>query len=132
MAVLNRVAAESKYRQWQSDLARWHCDVGFWRQEYQKALADLKRLEEALRAREKSLQVHAERLAAHEAFLAALEHGAEDLPDGGADEWGRYPPGQQEAARHSRQRDAHELIKRGHHTLMAYWSLLLETLGKAV
>jgi hypothetical protein len=123
---------KSEYRHWQSELAGWHCDVGYWRREYQKALADLKRLEAALREREKALQAYAEKLAVHEDFLAGLEHVAKDLPEGGADEWGTYSPGQQEAARHSRQRDAHEMIKRGHHTLLAYWSLLLETLGRPV
>jgi hypothetical protein len=132
MVVLNRVPGKSEYQHWRIELAAWTCDVGSWRQEWQKALDDLKRLESALREREQTLQAHAEKLAGHEDFLAGLEHEAKDLPDGGAEECGTQSPGQQEAARHSRQRDAHERIKRRHHALMAYWSLLLETLGRPV
>jgi hypothetical protein len=37
-----------------------------------------------------------------------------------------------EAARHARQRDAHERAKKHQHTVMARWSLLLRALGEAM
>jgi hypothetical protein len=131
MAALKDLQVQGDHRQRKTDLALWRCDVGFWRQEARKALADLRRLEAALREHERALEAHAEGLSTHEELLNAH---ADFLPESGGcddlDGWIAHASHQHQASKHVRERESHERIKRRHHTLMAYWSLLLDVLGQ--
>jgi hypothetical protein len=110
----------------------WWLEIAAWQQELQSALKDLSKLEAALKDHEKSLEIHAAAIRSyeqdvgeHEHALAAFEQGGSggelvDLAKAHGDE----------ISQHQRRRQAHERIKRHHHSMMAQWNLLLRAIGK--
>ena len=128
-------AMHSEHRHWGGDLAAWRDDIDLWQHEIEKALGDLEGLERALRGHAKALRDHAEQVRSHEEELREHEEALARYEQGGPGEerliaMARHH--QAEAARHARQRDAHERVKKHQHTVMDRWSLLLRALGEAM
>ena len=131
MTTVTDPQVHGEHRQRQTDVALWRCDVGFWRQEARKALADLKRLEAALLEHTRALEDHADKLATREEVLNAhAEFPADGDGQASAEGWILHVSHHHDATTHVRERDLHERIKRRHHTMMAYWSLLLDILDR--
>jgi hypothetical protein len=118
------------HRLWLSDLSLWQDDLREWRDELGRALDDLREAEAALRAHAQGLDQHgvamdqeAEGIRQHECGIALTERAGAGLTAG---------PHEAQAARHPQRRDAHERLKRYHHTLIARVSLLLKAIREPV
>jgi hypothetical protein len=133
MATVTHATMHHDHTQWLSENDMWRCDISAWQEEFRKAAADLKEIEATLKEHEKALQVHAaairlrgQELASHEHALAEYERGetgTELIPLAQAHD--------KEAAKHTQQHDAHERIKRHHHTVMAQVSMLHKAVAKS-
>jgi hypothetical protein len=119
-----------EHRQWLSDDALWRDELAIWQKEIDQALGGLTKLEEALREHGKGLQDHLETIAAEERKLRDHEHALADFERGGSgNELLLMARTHTETAdKHVQQRQAHERLKKQHHTVRAYWSLLLKVL----
>jgi hypothetical protein len=130
MLTMTQSAMSNERKQLQSEVALWRCEVGYLHQEYRKAVADLHRLEAALRQREQALDAYAKALGAHEQRLAEGEWG-EPAEEGGPAEGfaPEAPVGSHEILKHWRRREDHERVRNQHYAVLAYWSLLLQTVS---
>ncbi len=114
----------------QSEVSLWRCEVTYLHQEYQKAVADLHRLETALRQQEQALEAYESALAAHEQRLAGELAAALAVSEPGEMAEGPTPQaavGSHEILKHWRHREDHEQIKRQHYAVLAYLALLRQT-----
>ncbi len=115
---------------WKSELSQWRDDVALWKKEMYQAELQLKDLERALKAHREALDAHATSVQdrmlqtnKHESAIAAYEAGeaGEDLP-------AMAVAHEREVKSQDVQRQAHERIRRHHHSVMANWSLLLKAI----
>ena len=132
MLTATQAELSNERQQLQSEASLWRCEVAYLHQEYRKAVADLHRLETALRQQEQALEAYATLLAAHEQRLVGEEAEAPaEYEPGGMVE--RLTPhvsvGSHEILKHWRQREVHEQVKRQCYAVLAYWSLLLQTVA---
>jgi len=131
--MLATTPAENKTerKQLQSEVSLWRCEVGHLHEEYCKAMADLHRLEAALRQRAQALQTYAAALEDHEERLARAEWDEPTEPEAGAAEepTAQAPVGSHEILKHWRRREDHERVRNQHYAVLAYWSLLLQTVS---
>jgi hypothetical protein len=119
-----------EHREWLSDNSMWRDDLAIWQQEIDHALGDLRTLEDALREHRKVLQCHLDAIAAEELAANQHEHALAEFERGGPgdDLLQMAKPHQENADKHAQQWQAHERLKKGHHTVMAHWSLLHKAL----
>jgi hypothetical protein len=124
------VEMHGEHQQWLSDNSMWRDDLTLWQKEIDQALDGLSKLEEALREHGKGLQSHLEMIGAEEQELKAHEHALAEFERGGpGDQLLEMVKSHQEhAGKHGQQRQVHEELKKRHHTVMAYWSLLHKAL----
>ena len=106
----------------------WRDDIELWLKECQHVLVDLGRVREALQSHELAINAHFAAVQKHETaeqtheqLLAGSTPGSarENLAEMAAEH-------QVEASHHQLQREAHERIKKHHHTMIARCSLLLK------
>ena len=119
---------------WLSENNAWRVDICNWQEEQRHAETQLAEVEEALQEHKIVLQTHAaairarqEQLAGHEHALAACERGQI-----GPELATLTNSHDEEAAKHSQQREAHERIKRHHHGVIAQVNMLHKVLGKSM
>jgi len=132
-ATINDESMHHDHRQWESDVAMWRDDIGIWERGHQNALKELNRIAERLTEHNASLESHVDQLDSHEANTLQHEHTVsaecrdhtEPSPHSMSDH-------AKEAAQHQRLRDAHERMKKHHHTVMAHISMLKATLDSAI
>lgn len=132
MRAVTEAEMGNERKQLQSEVSLWRYQVNYWRQEYQKALADFRRVETALRQQQAALDDYATALAAHEQWLTGQEQEAlaDDEPAAAGDTFFREAPvHSHEILKHWRRREHHEQAKRQHSTVLAYWSLLHQTVA---
>jgi len=118
---------------WQTDVSLWKDELDLWRKELARASDDLRRAEQALEGLAQSLDRHTLQLLKEEQEVRRHERAiALDTEDG----YGQLipPPSNHtaEADRHRKARDAHERLKRYHHTTLARMSLLLKAIAEPV
>jgi hypothetical protein len=120
----------TEHRYWLSEDSLWQDDITLWQRDIDQALTDLKRLEDALREHRKRLQVRLDEIAAEQQAVNQHEHALAEFERGGPgdDLLRMVKPHQENADKHALKRQAHEQLKRRHHTVMAHWSLLLKAL----
>lgn len=115
---------------WKAEVSQWRDDIELWKNELTQAEAQLKDLELALKAHREALAAHEsaiqDREAAtnrHELAIAAWEAGetGEDLP-------AMAVAHEQEIKTQDLQRNAHDRIRRHHHSVMANWSLFMKAI----
>jgi hypothetical protein len=124
MATGSHADMHAEHRRWLDDEALWRDELAVWHKELEAALAGLKQTDAGLQDHRSGLEAHgedlrteAEALAGHETALAEFEHGS---VRGGGEELIRLAKAHRDAAaRHARRRNAHERLKRHHHTVMA-------------
>lgn len=112
-----------EHRQWESEHSMWSDDIEHWRGQYESAQSQMKTLEELVRR-------HGEQLDAHTQAIRRIQHSFEDhersmaaYQRDGSDAEGQEAMCAnhvQQAERQSQQREAHELLKKQHHTIMAH------------
>ncbi len=117
----------SDHRQWASEHSMWSDDLELWCSQYESALAEVKKLEDMMRQ-------HGEGLDAHSQIISRIQHSLEDHErsmaayqrdgSGAEGQEGMCANHAQQADRHNHQREAHERIKRNHHTMMAHLTML--------
>ena len=137
MTVKTKSAAQSHadHRHWQSDVACWQDDIQNWRTEHANALVQLQETLQRIKEHGECLENHAKSLMAleeglehHEKSLAAsLKDDAETVA---GDPLNTQHTKQAEL--HQHQQDAHERIKKHHHTAMAQVAILKAALEAAV
>ncbi len=90
----------------------------------------MRKLEEALREHRRTLQTHLEAITAEEQALKDHEYALAEYERGGPGDGllDMARTHQENASKHAQQRQAHERLKKQHHTVMAHWSLLLKAL----
>lgn len=132
MTAALHVEMHADHTHWNTELSLGEDDIGIWQMKIDKALGELDYLRSALQDQRKALEAHAdamrlhrEHLAKHEKALAEYEKGepVEELI-------AMAPDHQKEGAKHGQERNAHERIKKHHHTMIAQFSLLLKALAK--
>jgi hypothetical protein len=117
------------HRAWLADLSLWQDEVAEWRAELGRALDDLRRAEEALRAHAQGIDRHQVELVQEEEAIRQHECGIAIVERAGGLEAG---PHETQATRHPVRRQAHERLKRYHHTVLARVSLLLKGVAQPV
>jgi hypothetical protein len=132
MATVTHTTMHSDHKQWLNENDMSRCDIAAWQKEFKKAAADLKAIESALQEHEESLQVHAAAIRLREQELAAHEHALVEYERGetGVELISLAQAHDKETAKHTQQHDAHERIKRHHHTVMAQVSMLHKAVAK--
>ncbi len=128
LATAEQLHADHRY--WEEEIAMWREDIAMWREERQKRMAEL---EQAIGAHAAALEQHAEDIVQHEADTVQHEHFLAELlksggPNGDDAEEAWQETHADEQARHAGQRDAHERIKRHHHTAMAKMAVVIAAL----
>jgi hypothetical protein len=120
----------SEHREWLSETSMWQDDLTLWQGDIDQALSGLKRLEDALREHRNVLQGRLDAIAAEQQAVNQHEHALAEFERGGPgdDLLRMVKPHQENADKHSLQRQTHEQLKRRQHTVMAHWSLLLKAL----
>jgi hypothetical protein len=131
MLAVTPVELSNARQQLQGEVSLWRCEVSFLHQEYRKALVELHRLEAALRQQEQALEAYATALATQEQRLVGEAREGPAEYEGETTEGlpRQAPMGSHEILKHWRQREDHEQIKRQHYAVLAYWSLLLQTVS---
>lgn len=122
------------HRHWLSEHAMWREDIELWRKEIRQACKDLKGVSAVLDEHDKALQAHTEAIAGHEQSLTDHESALADYERGGQGDKlvVMAKDHKKSASRYEQQRDAHERIKKHHHTIIAQLSMLLKALAKPV
>ena len=124
------------HQYWLTDCAMWRDDIGLWKEEWQKAIADLERMEAALRWIAESIANHEAGVDRHMGKIHRHEHAVSEFEQSGRGDTVEMltfaKVHREEAAGHLNQRDAHERLKRDHHIAMAHWHTLLAELTKAM
>ncbi len=118
------------HRLWEEEVAMWRDDIALWQEEQQERMAEL---EQAIGAHAAALEQHAEEIVQHEEDTVQHEHFLAELlkcggPNGGDAEEAWQETHAAERARHAGQREAHERIKRHHHTAMAKIGVVIAAL----
>jgi len=129
---INDESMHHDHRQWESDVSMWRDDIDLWEQGHQNALKELKRIDERLAEQAEALESHVDQLDSHAANTLQHEHAvaaechdhAEPTPNSIAEHL-------KEATAHQHLRDAHERLKKHHHTVMAHIAMLKATLDAA-
>jgi hypothetical protein len=132
MFTVTQAETSNERKQLQSEVSLWRCEVSYLLQEYQKAVADLHRLEAALRQQAHALEAHAIALTTHEQCLAAEDVAGLAPNEPGVLAEGLTPlasVGSHEILKHWRHREGHEQIKRQHCAVLAYLALLRQTVS---
>ena len=125
----------AEHRLWASEHSMWCDDIELWYRQHESALTQLKKLEELIRQHGECLDCHAQEVQhlqhsaeGHEASMAAYRRE-------GADAEGQQAMCAnhlQQAERHAKQREAHEWIKKHHHTVMAHLTMLKTAIEAAM
>lgn len=126
-AIHTFAAMHTDHRHWKNDHDVWRRDLGGWEIDYEAALAYLERLRQTIEQHGKSLQTHSQAINSHEAALELHERTMTNFECQGKEERlneAAVKSHEQRAVDHLNQRDAHERLKREHHTLMAQLTVL--------
>jgi hypothetical protein len=93
----------------------------------------LKNVKAALEEHDKALKAHAAAIRLHHQSLGKHEQALAEFEQGGTAEepLTMAPEHQKEDARHGQQRNAHERIKKHHHTMIAQLNLVQKALSQA-
>ena len=125
-----REQMHAEHRLWSDESAMWREEISHWKDEHRQRLEEL---EQAIACHASALEEHAMALGQHDTDATQHEHFLSELlksgrPDGGDAEASWKEKHEEERARHAGCRDAHERIKRHHHTAMAKLSILMSAL----
>jgi hypothetical protein len=120
-----------EHLQWQTDVSLWKDELDLWRKELTRATDDVRRAEQALEAHAQSLDRHTLQLLKEEQEVRRHERAIAQATGDGQGQL-VLPPSNHtaEADRHRKARDAHERLKRHHHTILARMSLLLKAIAE--
>jgi predicted nucleic acid-binding Zn-ribbon protein len=131
--LINDETMHHDHRQWESDVSMWRDDIEIWQQNHQNALKELNRIAERLTEHMTSLEAHVGQLDSHEANTLQHEHGvAADFRQQNDPTAHSMSEHVKEATRHQHLRDAHERMKKHHHTVMAHIAMLKATLDSSL
>jgi septal ring factor EnvC (AmiA/AmiB activator) len=124
----------SEHKQWESDIAMWKDDARMWQKELKQVQSELKELKERLSDHRKGLAEHVKALRKHARTSGGHEHALAEYETGGEGEdlIALAKSHGQEIDRHALVRDAHERIKKYHHTVLAEWSHFFKSLAEPV
>jgi chromosome segregation ATPase len=137
MNISVKSAAESHadHRHWHSDVECWKDDIENWRAEHSAAIVQLQQALEQINENRASLDQHADAVASLERGLEYHEkHLAASLQSGSETELDKILSDRHamQAGLYQRQREAHERIKKHHHTAMAQVAILKAALEAAM
>jgi hypothetical protein len=112
----------------------WRLEIAAWQQELETAVKELGTLKAALKDHENALQTHAAAIRAYEGDAGEHEHALAAFEQGGSggELIDMAKTHGEEVSQHTLRRQAHERIKRHHHSMMAQWNLLVKAMGKAL
>jgi hypothetical protein len=115
------------HRAWRSESALWHDQLREWQQQTQQALVDLEAVRAMFHEHERRLETNAAAVRLYDQDCADHEHQMVQSESDSApvhDESDHKT----EAWDHTHQRERHEACKLQHHSLMARWKMLLDSL----
>jgi hypothetical protein len=126
---------QGDHRQWDYVHSTWRADVERWQREHESALSQLAKLEEMIRQHGRALESHAQAIEHHQQGLR--DHGramAEfQKPGGGEPVQNAMASKHRElTGQHRTQHEAHERIKKHHHTVMAHVTMLKAAIEAAM
>jgi len=123
----------SEHRDWESDASLWKDELETWLKELSRASGDLRRAERALEAHAQVPDRHTLDLLPEERDVRRHERAMAQVAGGGRAQ-PVLPPGDHTAAaeRHRKMRDAHERLKKYHHTVLARVAVLLKAIAEPV
>ena len=126
---------QSDHRQWDYIHSTWRADVDRWQREHESALSQLAKLEEMIRQHGEALESHSQAIARHQQHLRDHNRAMSEYQHQGAGE----PMQKAMASKHRElsgqqktQHEAHERIKKHHHTVMANLALLKAAIEAAM
>ncbi len=123
------------HRHWKNDVSMWQDDIEQWRSQHTTALKTLEQVAAMIAEHGESVDEHAEKL---EAIVNSLDYHEQVLSEslrGGSDpnlDDALLERHEEQAATLEKHRDAHERIKRHHHTAMAQVATLKAALEAAM
>mgnify|MGYP001034689609 CR=1 FL=1 len=133
--VLTFPAVEADYRQWDYVHSTWRVDIERWRREHESALAQLAKLQEIIRLHGDALNSHAEAVERHHQSLQDNARAMSEYQSQGGGEGVQQRMASHHnelAEQHEAQRDAHERIKKYHHTVMAHLATMKTAIDAAM
>lgn len=133
--VLTFAGMHADHRLWQSEHALWRDDLESWQSQHKTALEQLAALEQMIRNHGEALDCHAEDIQRIEHSLREHEKAMAAFQREGTNAEVQEPMlknHRQQAERQSRQRAAHERIKKHHHTVMAHVMMLKSAIEAAM
>ncbi|MCA9137574.1 MAG: hypothetical protein KDB00_12470 [Planctomycetales bacterium] len=115
-------SVHADHRQWESDLSMWRDDVDRWGKDHEKALVDLQLVQQRLSDHCQAMAAHVNQFDTHEEHVRAHEHNVAETcrSNEGSGEESFVHGHTEEATRHQQLRDAHERMKKHHHTVIAH------------
>jgi hypothetical protein len=132
MAENTHLEMHRDHQYWLKDGAFWRDEISLWKEDAQKALGDMTQLENALRELVQSICAHEESVNQHLVKITTHEHSVSEFEQKRAGDSLQLltlaKAHKQEEADHVQQRQAHERLKKQHHTIMAQWNMLLKEL----
>lgn len=130
MTVSNHAEMHRDHLRWSSEASMWRSDLAIWQHELADAVVDVEQLKKALEAHGERLRQHAATIRVDELEADGHEHAIVDYEQGGTGtdlpEYAQKHT--RETDRQAKDRQAHEQLKRLHHTILAQWRLLLKSL----
>lgn len=130
MSISTNAEMHAEHRLWSSEHAMWRDDIELWRKEHQQVLADLTRLVQVLKTHDHALAAHLSDINTHQAAEQTHERALAGSSPGNATEnlAEMAAKHQAEAYHHRQQREAHERIKKHHHSVIARCSMLFKAI----
>jgi YD repeat-containing protein len=125
----------AEHELWSTEHASWGRDTEEWKREISHAIEELVDVKGLLEDHQAALNVHLESIRQHEA--TETEHERVLIMSDVLKTPPEHPDlmtsvHNDEATKHSQQRDAHERMKRHHRSFVTTWSLMVEALRRAL
>ena len=115
------------HQSWRSESAFWHDQLREWQQHTEKALVDLEAVRAIFLEHERKLEAHAAAVRLYDQLCSEHEHQLAQI-ESASPSVQASTDHKTEAWDHTHQRERHEAFKLQHHSLMARWTMLMQSL----
>ena len=133
--ILTFPCMQADQRQWDYVHSTWCVDIECWQREHESALSQLAKLQEMLRLHGEALGSHARAVEGHQQGLQDHGQAMSEYQNQGAGETLQETMASKHrelAERQRTQHEAHERIKKHHHTVMAHVTMLKAAIEAAM
>jgi len=126
---------QADHRQWDYVHSTWRVDIDRWKKEHESGLSQLAKLQEMIRQHGEALESHAQAIERHQQGLRDHGRAMSEYQNQGAGKPVQETMADKHrelAGHHTTQHEAHERIKKHHHTVMAHLTALTTAIEAAM